>query len=312
MTLTSSARAAPALEIINLVKTYRRADKTTQALKGVSLTVAQGECFGLLGPNGAGKSTLIGVLGGLVLPDAGSVRVLGREAAREPRFVRMAVGIVPQEITVDPFFTVREILAQQSGFFGLRHNDPWIDELIERLGLSAQRDARVSRLSGGMKRRVLIAQALVHRPPVIVLDEPTAGVDVELRHRIWNFMRELNAAGHTVILTTHYLEEAQELCGRIALLNHGSIAALEATQKLLSDFSGNRVRFRLVSGALPESIVARAEPTAPSSFSIAYRSAADLAGILAELTSASGPVIEDLEFGRANLEEVFLRLTASH
>lgn len=312
MTNSAITQNAPALEITNLTKTYRRADKTTHALKNVSLIVQQGECFGLLGPNGAGKSTLIGALGGLVLPDAGCLRVLGHDIVVEPRFVRMAVGIVPQEITVDPFFTVRETLAQQSGFFGLRHNDDWIDELIRRLGLDAHRDARVSRLSGGMKRRVLIAQALVHRPPVIVLDEPTAGVDVELRRRIWEFMRELNSAGHTVILTTHYLEEAQELCSRIALLNHGSIAALDTTQKLLSDFSDNRVRFRLVSGTLPKSIAARAEPLAPSSFAVAYSDATDLMAILSALTAPTGSLIEDVEFGRANLEEVFLRLTSSH
>lgn len=294
-----------ALDIDGVHKTYRRGSHTTVALRGVSLRVRQGECFGLLGPNGAGKSTLIGALGGLVRLDAGRIRVLGRDMSQYARFVRMAVGIVPQEITVDPFFTVRETLMQQSGFFGLRHNDAWIDTLIDALGLSEQRHARVARLSGGMKRRVLIAQALVHRPPIIVLDEPTAGVDVQLRHRIWSLMRELNQAGHTVILTTHYLEEAQQLCSRIALLAHGSVVALDDTKRLLADFSGNSVRFAW-QGALPERL--RAQALTEGLWRVPYANTAQLAEIITEL-ERMGVAIDDVQFGQANLEDVFMRLT---
>ena len=191
-----------ALTITQLTKTFHRGKHTTHALADVSFTVEEGEIFGLLGPNGAGKSTLIGILSGIVIPDTGRITVLGHDVVTEPRLAKTAVGIVPQEITFDPFFTVREILRQQSGYYGLRHNDAWIDELLEKLGLADKTDEMVSRLSGGMKRRVLIAQALVHKPPVIVLDEPTAGVDVELRHRLWEVMRDFNAKGHTIILTT--------------------------------------------------------------------------------------------------------------
>ena len=214
-----------ALSVQNLTKTYHRKGHDTHALEGISFKVQQGELFGLLGPNGAGKSTLIGILGGLVTPDAGTIEALGMNVITDARRAKMAVGIVPQEITFDPFFTVREILRQQSGYYGLRNNDAWIEELIESLGLTEKINDKVSRLSGGMKRRVLIAQALVHKPPVIVLDEPTAGVDVELRHKLWDLMRRFNAEGHTIILTTHYLEEAQALCERIALLSHGKLAA---------------------------------------------------------------------------------------
>ena len=222
-----------ALHIRHLSKTFRRGARPVEALRDVSLTVAEGEFFALLGPNGAGKSTLIGSLAGLVVPDAGTFEILGHPST-DTHFCRMAVGIVPQEITVDPFFTVRETLRHQSGYYGLRKNEAWIDTLLTKLELTDKADARVSRLSGGMKRRVLIAQALVHRPPVIVLDEPTAGVDVELRHRIWDFMKELHTQGHTIVLTTHYLEEAQSLCPRVALLNHGRLVALEDTKTLLT------------------------------------------------------------------------------
>lgn len=279
------------------------------ALADVSLSVEQGEFFGLLGPNGAGKSTLIAALGALIKPDDGSVEILGRNIRDDYRFCKMAIGIVPQEITVDPFFTVKEILLQQSGYYGLRDNDKWIDTLIDRLGLTDKTNARVSRLSGGMKRRVLIAQALVHRPPVIVLDEPTAGVDIELRHRIWDFMRELHSHGHTIVLTTHYLEEAQALCRRIALLNHGKVAAIDDTQALLSRFSGNRLQFRLLEGSLPQLPDRTFEPMEDNLWCAPFTEAKDLTDLLFALQS-SGCRIEIVHVGQANLEEVFLRLTA--
>ncbi|HSS26545.1 MAG TPA: ABC transporter ATP-binding protein [Usitatibacter sp.] len=225
-----------------------------RALAGISLEVPKGEFFGLLGPNGAGKTTLISALGGLAIPDAGSIAVMGHDVARDFRAARRAVGIVPQEIVFDPFFTVRETLEIQSGYFGLRANGAWIDELIERLGLTAKARANMRSLSGGMKRRVMVAQALVHRPPVIVLDEPTAGVDVELRQALWAFVRGLNQAGHTVLLTTHYLEEAQQLCSRIAMMKEGRIVALGSTARLLADFSERVLRVKLEAGVAVASL----------------------------------------------------------
>lgn len=301
----------PALNIQRLCKTYPHAKHPVNALADVSLKVHQGEFFGLLGPNGAGKSTLIAALASLIRPDKGTIEILGRSIDDHPHFCRMAIGIVPQEITVDPFFTVREILMQQSGYYGLRHNNDWIETLIERLGLQDKTNARVSRLSGGMKRRVLIAQALVHRPPVIVLDEPTAGVDIELRHRIWEFMRELHTQGHTIVLTTHYLEEAQALCPRIALLNQGKIVALDDTKKLLSKFSGNQLQFRVISGTLPSQCAYRFEPAQDGVWSVSYDNTNQLTDILSVLRE-SETNIEIVHIGQANLEEVFLRLTRSH
>ncbi len=297
-----------ALAVSGLTKTYRRAKHVTHALTDVSFDVAEGEIFGLLGPNGAGKSTLIGVLSGIVVPDSGTISVLGHDVLTEPRLAKTAIGIVPQEITFDPFFTVREILRQQSGYYGLLKNDAWIDALLEKLGLADKADEKVSGLSGGMKRRVLIGQALVHKPPVIVLDEPTAGVDVELRHRLWDLMREFNAKGHTIILTTHYLEEAQALCERIALLNHGKLAALDSTKQLLQRFSGDRLKFSLVSGALPASLTALMNNLGGGQYSCTYEGAGALRDILNTLHDA-GCDVTDLETGPANLEEVFLRLT---
>jgi ABC-2 type transport system ATP-binding protein len=209
-----------------------------QALRDVSLEIQPGEFFGLLGPNGAGKTTLISVLAGLARPSAGAASVCGHDVTRDYRLARRALGVVPQELVYDPFFTVRETLRNQSGYFGLRRNDDWIDEILFNLGLSDKADANMRALSGGMKRRVLVAQALVHRPPVIVLDEPTAGVDVDLRRTLWEFISRLNKAGHTIMLTTHYLEEAEALCGRIAMLKAGRIVALDTTPALLARVGG--------------------------------------------------------------------------
>ncbi len=222
-----------------------------RALGGVSLEVEEGEFFALLGPNGAGKTTLISALGGLAIPDAGTLAVMGHDVRTDYRAARRALGIVPQEIVFDPFFTVRETLEIQSGYFGLRANGKWIDQLLDRLGLAVKAHANMRSLSGGMKRRVMVAQALVHRPPVIVLDEPTAGVDVELRQALWSFVRSLNAAGHTIVLTTHYLEEAQQLCTRIAMMKDGRIVALDSTARLLAAFSQRVLRVKLAVGDLP-------------------------------------------------------------
>src|SRR5215217_3343941 len=208
-----------AIQITNVEKSY----KSLQALGGVSLSIEEGEFFGLLGPNGAGKTTLISIIAGLIRADAGTVSIHGHDVVTDFREARKKLGVVPQELVFDPFFTVRETLRLQSGYFGLKNNDKWIDEVMGNLDLTNKADVNMRALSGGMKRRVLVAQALVHKPPVIVLDEPTAGVDVELRQGLWQFVRRLNTDGHTIVLTTHYLEEAERYCNRIAMLKDGRI-----------------------------------------------------------------------------------------
>jgi ABC-2 type transport system ATP-binding protein len=209
-----------------------------QALDDVSLNIHEGEFFGLLGPNGAGKTTLISILAGLCKPDFGSASIMRVDVQSTHREARRMLGVVPQELVFDPFFTVRETLRFQSGYFGIRNNDAWIDEIMANLDLTGKADSNMRSLSGGMKRRVLVAQALVHRPPVIVLDEPTAGVDVELRQSLWQFISRLNQDGHTIVLTTHYLEEAEALCQRIAMLKQGKVVALDTTANLLARFGG--------------------------------------------------------------------------
>ena len=223
-----------AVSIIDVVKNFG----ALQALAGVSLEISEGEFFGLLGPNGAGKTTLISALAGLVRADSGKLSVLGHDVVKDYRQARRLLGVVPQELVFDPFFSVRETLRIQSGYFGIRNNDGWIDEILENLDLTGKANVNMRRLSGGMKRRVLVAQALVQKPPVIVLDEPTAGVDVELRQGLWQFVRRLNGEGHTIILTTHYLEEAEALCGRIALMKRGRIIALDSTANLMAAHPG--------------------------------------------------------------------------
>jgi ABC-2 type transport system ATP-binding protein len=224
----------PAVSIIDVVKHFG----SLQALAGVSLAIEQGEFFGLLGPNGAGKTTLISSLAGLIRPDSGKISVLGHDVIADFREARRLLGVVPRELVFDPFFNVRETLRIQSGYFGIRKNDDWIDEILENLDLTSKANVNMRRLSGGMKRRVLVAQALVHKPPVIVLDEPTAGVDVELRQGLWQFIRRLNGEGHTIILTTHYLEEAEALCNRIALMKQGRVIALDTTANLMATHPG--------------------------------------------------------------------------
>ena len=278
-----------------------------QALAGVDLVVRQGEFFGLLGPNGAGKTTLISILAGLTRADRGTARILGHDVVTDYRAARRALGVVPQELVFDPFFTVRETLRIQSGYFGLRHNDAWIDELLHHLDLATKADANMRSLSGGMKRRVLVGQALVHKPPVIVLDEPTAGVDVELRQSLWAFIRKLNRDGHTIILTTHYLEEAEALCGRIAMLKAGRIVALDTTQNLLSRFAGLTVR--LCAARLPDAWRPR---LLREEGRIRYLGLADygeLEQLLATLREA-GIAIEELSLAETDLEQVFLRIMA--
>jgi ABC-2 type transport system ATP-binding protein len=294
-----------AVEVVAASKRYG----AVRALDEVSLSVEEGEFFALLGPNGAGKTTLISALGGLVRTDSGRLSVMGRDVTADSAAARRLLGIVPQEIVFDPFFSVRETLVLQSGYFGLRDNGPWIDELLARLALGAKADANMRSLSGGMKRRVMVAQALVHRPPVIVLDEPTAGVDVELRQTLWQFVRELNAAGHTIVLTTHYLEEAQNLCTRIAMMKAGRIVALDSTRRLLATFSERVLRVKLESGELPPSLAAGATLDADGWHRIPVGNAAQVENALARLREA-GTRLTHLEVTEPELEEVFVKIMA--
>src|SRR5689334_18671275 len=282
-----------------------------QALSGIDLEIPQGEFFGLLGPNGAGKTTLISVLAGLVRADRGSARVMGHDVRSGYRAARRSLGVVPQELVFDPFFTVRETLEIQSGYFGLRANRPWIDEVMHNLDLTSKENANMRALSGGMKRRVLVAQALVHKPPVIILDEPTAGVDVELRQQLWHFVRELNQAGHTVVLTTHYLEEAEALCSRIAVLKQGRIVALDTTRNLLRGVSGVRLRLRLNPDRLLAAFADRLVAKDGDSYVLAMESYAQIEDVLALVRSESIEV-QELEVLQADLEDVFVQIMRKH
>ena len=276
-----------------------------RALDGVSLAIPQGEFFGLLGPNGAGKTTLISIVAGLARADAGSVSILGADVAADYRRARRLLGIVPQELVFDPFFTVRETLRFQSGYFGIRRNDAWIDEVMHHLDLTSKSDVNMRSLSGGMKRRVLVAQALVHKPPVIVLDEPTAGVDVELRQGLWHFVRRLNRDGHTVVLTTHYLEEAQSLCTRIGMLKAGRLVALDSTRNLLASLSGLYLKLALEAEALPEALAARLVGRDGANVTLRLESYAEIEPVLAGLREA-GVGVKEFELEQPDLEEVFM------
>ena len=293
-----------AISFQSVSKTYKSAQRELRALNGVSFDIQPGEFFGLLGPNGAGKTTLISILAGLVKPSAGRVAVMGHDVQADYAQARRQLGIVPQELVFDPFFNVREALRFQSGYFGVKHNEAWIDELLESLGLSDKAGSNMRQLSGGMKRRVLVALALVHRPPVIVLDEPTAGVDVELRQTLWQFIARLNREGHTVLLTTHYLEEAEALCGRIAMLKSGQVVALERTSDLLKAASSNVLRFKTDGHALPPALAARARVTGRV-VQLPAHDAREIEHWLSQAREA-GLSVEDVEIRKADLEDVFL------
>jgi len=295
----------PAVRFQNVSKVYQGTRGTLRALDDVSFQIEQGEFFGLLGPNGAGKTTLISILAGLARASGGSISVLGHDVVSDYAAARKVLGIVPQELVFDPFFNVRETLRIQSGYYGVKNNDAWIDELLANLGLADKAGANMRQLSGGMKRRVLVAQALVHRPPVIVLDEPTAGVDVELRQTLWQFVSRLNREGHTVLLTTHYLEEAEALCGRIGMLKLGKLVALDKTSALLAGRASTMLRFK-TDQPLPAEIAAHARITGRI-VQVKAHDAAEVEAMLATLRSA-GVKVEDLEIGRADLEDVFLEI----
>lgn len=293
----------PAISFQSVSKSYASAKGALKALDGVSFDIEQGEFFGLLGPNGAGKTTLISILAGLARATSGNVAVLGHDVESDYANARRQLGVVPQELVFDPFFNVRETLRIQSGYFGVRNNDAWIDELLESLGLADKANANMRQLSGGMKRRVLVAQALVHKPPVIVLDEPTAGVDVELRQTLWQFVAKLNKQGHTVLLTTHYLEEAEALCSRIAMLKQGRMVALERTSVLLKNASSNVLRFK-IDAELPSALANRARITGRI-VQFPAHNAHEIEQYLAAVREA-GLTAEDVEIRKADLEDVFL------
>jgi len=297
----------PAIEFDRVSKRYG----ALRALTEVTFQIAPGEFFGLLGPNGAGKTTLLSILAGLVRASEGRARVMGFDVVGRYREARRSLGVVPQELVFDPFFTVREALAFQSGYFGIRNNQNWIEEVMHHLDLAEKAETNMRALSGGMKRRVLVAQALVHKPPVIVLDEPTAGVDVELRQALWRFVRRLNQAGHTIVLTTHYLEEAEALCERIAMLKQGRLVALDTTQNLLRMHSGCYVMLRLIPDRLPIALEPLVTEREEGRYRLALPAYADVERVVAELRNASVE-IQEMEVMQPDLEEIFVQIMSRH
>ena len=298
-----------AIKIENVSKSYGE----LRALNKLSLNIKQGEFFGLLGPNGAGKSTLISALAGLLSTDAGSLSVMGHDVVADYRQARSALGVVPQEIVMDPFLTVRETLEFQSGYFGISNNSQWIDELLDQLGLADKANSNMRQLSGGMKRRVLIAQALVHKPNVLVLDEPTAGVDVELRQSLWRFVRRLHREGHTIVLTTHYLEEAEELCDRIAIINKGELIALESKEDLLAKGLGNTllVRSKQSINSVPPSYESKVSRLEANEVEIVLNREVDSVMQILDDLRQHGLDIEFVNVMNDSLEDVFVRLTVA-
>jgi len=294
----------PAIQITGIHKQYG----SLHAIKGVDLTIHHGDFFALLGPNGAGKSTLINILAGLVKPSAGSISVMGFDVVKQYQQARQLLGIVPQELVFDPFFNVREMLRFQAGYFGRGpENDAWVDEVLEGLGLADKAKTNMRQLSGGMKRRALIAQALAHKPPVIILDEPTAGVDVELRQMLWEFIKKLNREGHTIVLTTHYLEEAETLCSRVGLMKQGKIIALDSTANLLNKFAGKSLRLTLGGVTLPASIEPMLRNQESGIFTFALQDMTQIEFVLSVLREANIKV-QDMQLNEADLEDVFLSL----
>jgi ABC-2 type transport system ATP-binding protein len=285
-----------------------------KAVNGITLSIEEGEFFGLLGPNGAGKSTLINMLAGLVRPTAGSIAAMGFDVVKDYQNARHSLGIVPQELVFDPFFNLREMLRFQAGYFGKgKSNDVWVDEVIERLDLTSKASTNMRMLSGGMKRRALIAQALVHRPPVIVLDEPTAGVDVELRQKLWDFIKELNKEGHTIVLTTHYLEEAEALCNRLAMLRAGKVVALDTTTNLLKKFAAKNLKLRLSVKRvfkLPNTIKEINFSVDNDFYIFELKKITDISKIITALNKESIEIL-DMETVDQDLENVFLKLTGN-
>ncbi len=296
----------PAIEVKQMHKRFG----TVTALEGVDLEINPGEFFALLGPNGAGKTTLIHILAGLTLASSGSARVMGHDVMTGYREARRLLGVVPQELVFDPFFTVRETLVIQSGYYGLKNNDLWIDEIIHYLDLADKANTNMRALSGGMKRRVLVAQALVHKPPVIVLDEPTAGVDVELRQALWRFIKQLNHDGHTIVLTTHYLDEAEALCSRVAMLKQGKIVALDSVRNLINSISGVSLRLRLSPDTLPAALLPLLSSCDEGYYVLAVKDYSQIEGVLTVLRGEQVQVLE-MRLLQPDLEEVFVKIMGS-
>lgn len=292
-----------AIEIQQLSKRYG----ALLALDNIDLAIHPGEFFALLGPNGAGKTTLISILAGLTLASSGHAKIMGHDVVTDYRHSRKKLGVVPQELVFDPFFTVREALVIQSGYYGIRRNDTWIDEILYRLDLADKANTNMRALSGGMKRRVLVAQALVHKPPVIILDEPTAGVDVELRQALWVFIKQLNGEGHTIVLTTHYLEEAEALCNRVAMLKQGKIVALDSIRNLINSIQGFSVRLRLSSEVLPTALQAWPGETHEGFHLFQIKDYFQIEALLALLRQENIHVLE-MQLQQPDLEEVFVRI----
>ncbi len=309
---------ANAVEVVDLVKTYggRRGQAEVRALKGVSLAVPAGSFFGLLGPNGAGKSTLINILAALVVRSSGAVRIWGHDIDAEMRAARRAIGVVPQELNFDPFFAPRELLEVQAGLYGVPKSERRTEELLAAVGLTAQAETYARRLSGGMRRRLLVAKAMVHSPPVLVLDEPTAGVDVELRHQLWVYLRRLRAQGTTILLTTHYLEEAQALCDRIAIINHGRLIANERTEDLLRRIDAKQLAVSVAdAGGEPVTTVPAGLERfnvvieRPGRLSFQYPPSQIAAGEILAAVRAAGLSIGEVTTRETELEDIFLQLT---
>jgi ABC-2 type transport system ATP-binding protein len=304
---------AIAISAQGLKKTYAASKKSPakEALKGVDLDVPTGSIFGLLGPNGAGKSTFINILAGLVVKSAGAVSIWGFDIDRSPRQARASIGVVPQEINMDVFFTPKEALEIQAGLYGVSNGDRRTMEILRAVGLDDKADAYVRTLSGGMKRRLLVAKAMVHAPPILVLDEPTAGVDIELRKQLWDYVRTLHAAGVTIVLTTHYLEEAQELCDRIAIIHKGEVVACEPTETLIASLDSKSLMIT------PTAALAAAPTLAPydcellpdGRLAIPYRPSEAEVGKILERVAAEGIGVKDLSTVESDLEDVFLQLT---
>jgi ABC-2 type transport system ATP-binding protein len=295
----------PAVEVTGLCKRYRG----VTALAGVDLAIAPGEIFALLGPNGAGKTTLIGCVAGLITPSEGTARVLGKDVITDYRATRRAVGLVPQEINFDPFFSVEESLRFQAGYFGVRLGEERLVEILSALGLLEKRAANTRALSGGMKRRLLIAKALVHDPQVLFLDEPTAGVDVQLRHDLWSYVRTLRARGTTIVLTTHYLEEAEELADRVALIDRGKLLLTEDKGALLRRYGERTLRLTLAAppAELPPALAARGARVTGNLIEIALPEKEDLGPLLGAAVAA-GLDVRDIETRRADLEDIYVRI----
>ena len=315
---TPSRPGAPAHAVVvrGLTKEYggrgKRAAKI--ALDAVDLAIPRGSLFGLLGPNGAGKSTLINILAGLVLKTAGEVRIWDIDIDRDPRRTRAAIGVVPQELTLDAFFSPREQLELQAGLYGVPKAERRTGEILAAVGLTDQAGAYARTLSGGMRRRLLVAKALVHSPPILVLDEPTAGVDVELRQQLWDYVRRLNREGVTILLTTHYLEEAEQLCDQIAIINHGRLIACEPTETLRRRLDSKTLTLTLDRdpGRVPPTLARLgAERAGPRRLSVHYRPSQAAVGVILDAARADGLVIVDLATEESDLEDVFLQLTRS-